>query len=352
MKDALDEFELADQIGYDSLWVAEHFFSTYGIVGSCQVFLAAVAQRTKRARIGSAISIVPFNHPLRTASDYALVDILSNGRLEFGVGRAYQPHEFTALGVPMERSREIFDQGMRIILDAWTKKHVVADGSYWNTLDGQPVESLPKPVQQPTPPLWQSALSPPSFKLAAESGWNLLTASPFSYRMHRENWKEALGEEVRLYERTCEELGRDPKAARRAIMVPFFCAPTEDEAKETYGPYVEWFYNKVSSHEQVVGPSAGSVVPGYELHMTEGKKTKEAGMLAFEQLHRYGAAIASDPDGCVAQLKELQEIIGLTDVILWFNLGGISTEASRASMKLTMEQVVPHFSDVKTAVTS
>jgi len=103
----LDFFELAEELGYDKVWIAEHLFSTYGLVTSTQVYAAAIAQRTKRIRIGMAVCAVPFNHPLRTASDFALVDVLSHGRLDFGVGRAYQPHEFIGLGVPMDRSREM-----------------------------------------------------------------------------------------------------------------------------------------------------------------------------------------------------------------------------------------------------
>jgi alkanesulfonate monooxygenase SsuD/methylene tetrahydromethanopterin reductase-like flavin-dependent oxidoreductase (luciferase family) len=87
--DDLGFFELAEQLGYDKVWIAEHLFSTDGLVTSTQVYAAAIAQRTKKIRIGMAVCAIPFNHPLRTASDFALVDILSHGRLDFGVGRAY-----------------------------------------------------------------------------------------------------------------------------------------------------------------------------------------------------------------------------------------------------------------------
>src|ERR1044071_3288780 len=109
-------FELAEQLGYDKVWIAEHLFSTYGLVTSTQVYAAAIAQRTKKLRIGMAVCAIPFNHPLRTASDFALVDILSHGRLAFGVGRSYQPHEFVGLGVPMDQSREMLAEGLDIVL--------------------------------------------------------------------------------------------------------------------------------------------------------------------------------------------------------------------------------------------
>src|SRR5437763_1359960 len=124
-------FELAEQLGYDTVWIAEHLFSTYGVVTSTQVYAAAIAQRTKRVRIGMAVVVIPFNHPLRTAADFALVDILSHGRLDFGAGRAYQPHEFKGLGVPMDESREMFNEGLDIVVKAWTQDKITHKGKYW-----------------------------------------------------------------------------------------------------------------------------------------------------------------------------------------------------------------------------
>lgn len=341
IQEELEEFQLAEELGYDTAWVAEHLFSTYGVVASTQVIAAAVAAVTTNIRVGTAVSVIPFNHPLRTASDFGLIDVLSDGRLNFGVGRAYQPHEFTALGLDMGRSREMFDEGMDMILGAWTGEKVDHHGKFWST--SGPVEVLPKPVQQPHPPIYMATISPASFDAAAERGWHLQLATPFAYRTYREEWKEKLAEHLDHYEEACVRLGRDPKAAERAILVPFFCAETEELAIERYAKHVEWFYTKVSGHERPVGPDADKIIPGYELQFTEGKKTKEAGLLAFEHLHRNGAAIASDPAGCVTKLRELQEQLGITEFILWFNIGGIDSEMARESMRLTMEQVVPHF---------
>src|SRR5690606_22140390 len=121
----------------------EHLFSNYGVITSTQILLSAIARRTKRVRIGSAISCVPLNHPFRTASDFAAVDCFSHGRLNFGVGRAYQPHEFAGLNLPMDRSREMFSEAMERILKAWTESEVQHDGEFWKVAD--PVQVLPKP---------------------------------------------------------------------------------------------------------------------------------------------------------------------------------------------------------------
>ena len=101
---ALAECRLADELGFDTVWLAEHHFSHYGICPSLAVLAAAVARETRRVRIGTAVVIAPFAHPIRIAEEWAMVDILSGGRLEFGLGRGYQPKEFAGLGVSMERT--------------------------------------------------------------------------------------------------------------------------------------------------------------------------------------------------------------------------------------------------------
>ena len=192
--DDLGFFELAEKLGYDKVWIAEHLFSTYGLVTSTQVYAAAIAQRTKKIRIGMAVCAIPFNHPLRTASDFALVDILSHGRLDFGVGRAYQPHEFVGLGVPMDQSREMLAEGLDIVLKSWTQEKISYKGKFWTI--PEPVEVLPKPVQKPHPPVYQATISPESFEQAARAGINLQMASPFTYRTYRETLDGRAREEL------------------------------------------------------------------------------------------------------------------------------------------------------------
>jgi alkanesulfonate monooxygenase SsuD/methylene tetrahydromethanopterin reductase-like flavin-dependent oxidoreductase (luciferase family) len=336
----IELFELAEEIGYDSGWIAEHLFSTYGAVTSTQVYAAALAQRTKRMRLGMAVVVMPFNHPLRTAADFALVDILSHGRLEMGVGRAYQPHEFTGLGVPMSKSRAMFEEGMDILLKAWTQEKISYKGDFWTI--PEPVELLPKPVQKPYPAIWQATISPESFTQAARHGWNLQFATPFTYRTYREAWKDKLEESCQSYEAECVKLGRDPKAAERMILVPYFVHKDREKAKEIFGKHVQWFYDKVSS-SQLAQSTATSIVPGYEKTMSEGIKTRDMGYLNFDKLHEFGACIAGDPAEAVDKLAEFKERFGLTEVVCWFTPGGVPAELAAESMRLTMDEVAPKF---------
>ncbi len=332
------QFKLAEELGYDTVWLAEHLFSTYGVVTSTQVLAAAVARCTSKIAIGTAVVVLPFNHPLRTASDFALVDVLSHGRLKFGVGRAYQPHEFTGLGVPMEKSREMYTEALDIVLKSWTNERIKYDGEFWTI--PEEIEMLPKPVQQPHPPVYQATISPESFKTAARDGWNLQLASPFTYRTYREAWMDQLESHLKTYEEDCVSHGRDGKSVERMILLPFFVHESREKAREIFGQYVEWFYNKVASN-QLSSSSANQNIKGYELTMAEGRKTREMGYLSFDNLIKYGAAIADDPDGCVDKLQEMKERFGITEFVLWSSIGGIPSDLATQSMRLAAEKVLP-----------
>jgi alkanesulfonate monooxygenase SsuD/methylene tetrahydromethanopterin reductase-like flavin-dependent oxidoreductase (luciferase family) len=333
----LKQFELAEALGYDTVWIAEHLFSTYGVVTSTQVYAAAIAQRTKRVRIGMAVVVIPFNHPLRTAADFALVDVLSHGRLDFGAGRAYQPHEFKGLGVPMEESREMFNEGLDVVVKAWAPDKITHKGKFWTISD--PVEVLPKPIQKPHPPVYQATISPESFEQAAAHGWNLQFATPFTYRTYREAWMDQLEAHCQHYEAQCRKLDRDPKAAQRMMLVPFFVHEDAKRAKEIYKPHVEWFYEKVSANQLAGAPAP---VKGYELTMAEGKKTREMGYLAFDKLDMHGALVADSPEGCIAKLREMKQRFGITEFVLWFSIGGMDPAECERAMRLTRERVMPN----------
>ena len=331
-------FQRAEAVGYDTVWLAEHLFSNYGLVTSTQVLAAAVAKCTTTIKIGTAVVVIPFNHPLRTASDFALVDVISKGRLKFGAGRAYQPHEFLGLDIPMEQSREMYAEGLDIVIKAWTNEKVDYDGEFWKIRD--PVEVLPKPFQKPHPPIYQACITPDSFRTAAQQGLHLQLASPFSYRTYRENWVAKLAESVAVYEDECIRCGHDPKASERMMLLPFFVSETSEEAQQTYGEYVEWFYSKVTANQKSVSGQE-PVVKGYELTMSEARKTLTGGYLNFEKLYQHGAAIADDPETCAAKLINLNERLGITEFVLWFNIAGMPTQQSIRAMELAMKEVIP-----------
>jgi alkanesulfonate monooxygenase SsuD/methylene tetrahydromethanopterin reductase-like flavin-dependent oxidoreductase (luciferase family) len=122
-KDILEEIEFADQNGLDAVWFAEHHFFGYGgMIPSVPVLAATAAQRTRRIRIGSGVALIVLNDPLRVAEEFAMLNNLSGGRLDFGIGRAFQRVEYDAFGVPMDESRARFNEALEIILKAWSNE--------------------------------------------------------------------------------------------------------------------------------------------------------------------------------------------------------------------------------------
>ncbi len=330
-------FELAEQLGYDTAWLAEHLFSTYGIATSIQVIAASVLQRVKRMRIGSAVCVIPFNHPLRTAADYALIDCLSRGRLNFGIGRAYQPHEFAGLGIEMSESRDMFDEGIELILKSWTEETFTHEGKYWQITD--PLEMLPKPVQIPHPPIYQAAISPESFEAAARNGWSLQLAAPFSYRTYREEWIPKLADEVKRYEDMLSDNGHNAAGLERMMLLPYFTDTDSARARATLQPHVEWFYNKVATHQQ---PGKSGPVSGYEFTMTEGARSRKMGYLAFDKLAEFDACVVGSPQECVDKMSRMKELLGVTEFVIWPNLGGMPSTRAESAVRLTWEEIVPH----------
>src|SRR3989442_7927769 len=128
---ALAECKLADELGFDTVWLAEHHFSAYGICPSLAVLAAAVARETSRVRIGTAVVVAPFAHPIRIAEEWAMVDILSEGRLDFGIGRGYQPAEFRGLGISMEQTRERFDESLELFRPASAQEPCTFEGALY-----------------------------------------------------------------------------------------------------------------------------------------------------------------------------------------------------------------------------
>jgi alkanesulfonate monooxygenase SsuD/methylene tetrahydromethanopterin reductase-like flavin-dependent oxidoreductase (luciferase family) len=168
---ALERFSIMDQTGYDAVWLAEHHFSTFSVCPSVHMMGTMAAARTKRLRIGTAVSLAPFYNPLRLAEEVALLDVLSGGRVNWGAGRGFERSEFAAFNIPGEESAARFHETVEIVLKAWTNQRVTHAGRFYN-YDG--VEVLPKPLQAPHPPVWMAASSMPAIDWAAGQGHSIL----------------------------------------------------------------------------------------------------------------------------------------------------------------------------------
>ncbi|MEC9050858.1 MAG: LLM class flavin-dependent oxidoreductase, partial [Actinomycetota bacterium] len=177
LRETLEEIELADDLGFDSVWLAEHHFSKYGILGSPVNFGMAVAERTKRITIGTAVLVLPLHDPLRLAEDIAALDVLSGGRVTIGVGRGYQPQEFAGFGIPLEESKVRYQETLEILRLALGQENFSFHGEIFHYDN---ITTYPRPFTPGGPPILQGTVSPESFQERGAIGEPIITSPNFT----------------------------------------------------------------------------------------------------------------------------------------------------------------------------
>ena len=195
IEETIEQCILADEMGWDYVWFVEHHFLTGFSMSPCpEVILGALSRVTKRIRLGFGVIILPYHHPVRTAERVAMVDQLSNGRVDFGTGRS-APYEQTGMGIDPRDTREMWSESLDMIPKIWGSKMFEYEGKFWKV---PAREVLPKPYQDPHPPMWVAALQPATYELAAEKGIGVLALSFTApellephIKAYRENIKKA-----------------------------------------------------------------------------------------------------------------------------------------------------------------
>jgi alkanesulfonate monooxygenase SsuD/methylene tetrahydromethanopterin reductase-like flavin-dependent oxidoreductase (luciferase family) len=171
-RDFIDYNVEAEALGYDSTFVVEHHFTGFGQVSASLNLLTWVAARTTTLRLGTAVLVLPWHNPVLLAEQAATIDLLSGGRLEFGVGKGYRHNEFAGFCIAMDEAEERFEESLGVILKAWTCEHRFSHhGKYWN-FENIVVE--PPTRQKPHPPVWMAAGQPDSIRKVARRGARLL----------------------------------------------------------------------------------------------------------------------------------------------------------------------------------
>jgi len=199
----LEQIEWTEELGFDEAWLTEHHFIEYGLSVDPASLAAAAASRTRRIRIGLAAAILPFHHPLRLAEQMALVDIISGGRLDVGVGRGNRPAEFRGYRVPQEQSRDRFDEAVEIMVRAWTEERFAYDGRFFQVPE---LSVIPKPVQRPHPPLYQVCVSKDGIENTALRGWPMLNSVLFGPVEQLVGNRDTYVETLRKAGRSSEEI--------------------------------------------------------------------------------------------------------------------------------------------------
>jgi alkanesulfonate monooxygenase SsuD/methylene tetrahydromethanopterin reductase-like flavin-dependent oxidoreductase (luciferase family) len=309
----LAEVRLMDQLGYWACWFAEHHFAGYALVPDSLLMAAAAARETRRIRLGTGVVVLPFqHHPIRVVEQAAMVDCLSGGRLELGIGRGYQPHEFMGFGVRLEDSQERFDQALTVVRQALAQLHGL---DYATPLfQGQRASIYPKPVQNPIP-CWGASISEASFARYGALGWPILTF-PANQK------PEALRAQIDTYRRVYREHGHDPARMRVALTMFCYLAESTAEANETFERGMEKYFGFLDS---------------ITVHAEAHQHT------LYDRIPTL-ARLSGSPEDAVKRLRELIDYFEVTDFLNVTQFAGyLSHEQICRSMRLFADRVMPHF---------
>lgn len=304
---ALRRIEVMDRTGYDAVWLAEHHFSSYSVCPSVHLMGMHVADRTARLRIGMAVTLAAFYHPLRIAEEVALLDVLSGGRVNWGAGRGFDRTEHAAFDVTAEESYPRFRENIDIVQRAWTEERFTYAGRYWQFDD---VEVLPKPLQQPHPPMWVASSSPAAIEWAAAAGHSILM-DPHSTHVE-------IAEKRRLYDDALRAAGHDTGGRDIPVARLIAIAATESEAQEVARRGAAWILRSYNNPDSIVA----------------GFGTGES-WRAPDPVQRYvdGAVLWGTPERVLAQIEELRET-ALVDYLMCAPL-------SHRTFELFTEAVLP-----------
>jgi alkanesulfonate monooxygenase SsuD/methylene tetrahydromethanopterin reductase-like flavin-dependent oxidoreductase (luciferase family) len=324
----LGQIEYAEELGYDSIWLAEHHGSTYGSIPRLPIAAAAVAQRTSKMRIGTAVAILPFSNPVRIAEDFAMVDVISNGRLDLGVGRAYQPLEFKNMGLEGKQpySRELFQESLEIVLGLWENEKFSYTGKHFQIED---VEVHPRPIQKPIP-IHVAATSPGTFATVADMGLNIIQAATLSPI-------DELKDLALQAKRILVKKGRSPESLDFPLLWITHVAKTLEEARARSEEPLKWYYNKIMS----LVPRGSFSPKSYEAFAEAADAWFAAGGIPVEKLNELGNLVMGTPEYAAKRMAEVHNDIGQQEVILWMQIGGMEDNYVRDSMKSFADEVFP-----------
>lgn len=323
----LDLVEEGERLGYTGVKIVEHYLHPYG--GYCPspiVFLAAAAQRTKTMRLITGAVLPAFSHPLKLVSELALLDCLSNGRLDVGVARAFLPYEYDAFGVSMDESRGRFDEGIRAMLELWNQPAKRFEGPF-HTIPNAYV--LPETVQKPHPPIWVAAImTPESFVNAGKNGFNLMVVP---YLGEFDHVRECVG----LYQDAWRAAGHPGKSGKILMVMHLYVADTMAKAREEARTYIEQYVKTFHDAANCWNDRASAQYKGYEALQ---RRLEE---ITYERVVQDTRAIIGDPKAAVEQTRYLVEQFGDVNFSFQMTFGMMPIERSLRTMRLFAEHCMP-----------
>src|SRR6266436_683658 len=322
------EIDAAERWGLDAMWLAEIHVNPERSVCSAPLTLAsAIAGRTKRLKIGTAVQVLPLCHAMRLAEEAATVDQISHGRLICGVGRSGFPRTYEAYGVPYGESRERFAETLEILKQAWTEPSFSYKGKYYS-FDN--VKLTPKPFQKPWPEIRIAANSADTFPAIAKLGHGVFVAV-------RLGTLEELEPNITAYRKAWKEAGH-PGEGKVFLRAPVYIAETDQAAREEPEESIMYFYRYLG--ERLVDSATRQGVQQGELRAARGRRLQT---ITYDEALR-DKIIVNTPKRVADRLMGLKEELGLDGILAEMNCGTkIANQQVMKSLQLLCEKVKPQF---------
>ena len=321
-ENSLNQARLADELGFNAAWLAEHHFSSYGYTPNPLMFAVRLASATQQIRIGTAVVVVPLYHPLRLAEEIAFADHLTGGRLEVGFGSGYQPYEFQRFGLHIEAKQQYFDEGIEIITKALTQEVFSHKGDLYTIPDST---LFPRPLQQPHPPFWIAAQRAESIAATVRRGFKCITGgSTAPSGTVLSNWE--------AFRQAVDDSGAHwPQEF--AIQSQVYVSETEEDARSQMDNAL-WHLriaNALRNNRQ-------KVLHGVTIE--EPLKEEPDLDVMYDEWLLFGT-----PDTVCRKLERLLTRTGITYLNGVFAIGRLPHEQVCHSINMFAKEVMPHFKD-------
>jgi alkanesulfonate monooxygenase SsuD/methylene tetrahydromethanopterin reductase-like flavin-dependent oxidoreductase (luciferase family) len=344
VRNALEQCQVADELGFDAVWLGEHHFAPYGTMGDTLVFAAAVAERTKTIPIGTAVIVPAFTHPVRVAEQIAMVDVMSEGRFMPGFGRGYQQREFNGYGVPQEESTLRFREAVTIIDGLLSTENFSYEGQFHSF---ENLTLAPMPLQKPRPPIYVAGTATPaSCEWLVSKNYRCLTGNPYSLDP---------GSSERISHVLLDEQERQgkPQSLEHAwgLIHNILVADTDEEAARIFKANWDLSNEYLYTYARVVEP--GSPLPeDYKYYEMMNEAWAQLKATDYNDMLAMRGSLIGSPETVTEKLARLYDDTGFTRQLLWMNRGGaVPQKDILRSMELFATEVAPNLRELGVADT-
>lgn len=322
-EELIEQIMLTEKLGFDEAWFAEHHHSDYGMLSSPNLITAALAQRTKRLRFGNLVSVLPLYDPMRFAEECAILDILTGGRLNVGLGRGV-PKDDVKHRLDRDTAQARFEEGIEILMRAWTGETFSYSGKAWAYDE---ISCRPQPLQKPHPPIYYGANAPESAAMVARRGWNLaLSRQPIA------NCAKAIASYRAERAQHADLSGRGD-----AIMVrDIYVADSDEQAWREAGPEITRFWQLARDNFW-----RGDTISMDDLPKLTDRYVYYPGGLTVQRMDEWGTSLIGSPDTVIEKARHMIQTAQPDSLVGMFSFGGLSHEQVMRSIELFATKVMP-----------